>query len=126
MNDKEYLEIMAQLKFIGSVKEGQFLNRTTGKIEQKNYYTRLVRGLVYRQENGQTCAFYCQDVVARALKLLDKYKGIQGEDEFVTLIKQYISEAKVGIAHLRDTHEENNLAFAAFDSIIVRINQRLK
>jgi hypothetical protein len=95
-------------------------------VENKNIYTTAVRGVFYRQETGKSSAAYCCNVIARSLKLLDKYKNIQGADEFVNIIRQYILEAKEGITHLKNTHKDNNLAYALFDIAIVTINQRLK
>jgi len=126
MNDTDYLTIMSELKFIGSVGEGQFLNSTTGKIENKNVITCLIRSFSYPTETGQTSAKFCMHVISKALRLLDKYSKLEGADEYVKMIKNYILNAKKSIGHLKETHADNHLAYATFDSIIVTISQCIK
>lgn len=125
MDDQEYLSIMAELRFIGSVGENQFLNCTTGKIVSKNIFSCVSRQIWYKQENGQTCSRYCKNVIIRALRLYDKYKEIEGMSEYIKSIKKYIEDAKIGMEHLKNTHANNTLAFATFDSIIDCIKQRI-
>uniref|UniRef100_A0A6C0JWD5 Uncharacterized protein n=1 Tax=viral metagenome TaxID=1070528 RepID=A0A6C0JWD5_9ZZZZ len=125
MNDGDYLCVMSELKFIGSVKEGQFLNSTTGRIENKNILSCLVRQFMYPQETGQTSAKFCMNTTAKALKLLSKYKNIQGSEEYVKIIIKYITDAKIGMTHLKETHSDNNLAYAIFDFAITNIIQTI-
>lgn len=125
MDDQEYLSIMAELRFIGSVSEGDFLNITAGKVEPKNIVTCLTRQFWYRNEGGQTTAKYCKSVIVKALKLFDKYNQIDGCDQYVKSICKYINDAKTGMIHLKNTHSSNTLAFALFDSIIDCINSRI-
>lgn len=125
MNDDEYLLVMADLKFISSVGENQFINLTNQSIENKNFFTQSIRRYYYRNETGQSTAKYCRAVIVRALKLYDKYVKEQNMSEFTQTIRKYIICAKIGIDHLKQTHSTNNMAYAIFDSIIVTIQQRL-
>lgn len=128
MNDQEYLNIMAELKFIGSIHDNQFINLTSKSIENKNLLTSALRELRkywYNTESGQASAQYCRDVIVRALKLYDKYTKEPGLTEFAKTIRKYIISAKIGMEHLKQTHFHNNMAYALFDTIIVTIEQRL-
>lgn len=126
MNDVQYLTTMSELKFISSVGENQFVNLTSGIIENKNYLTCFSRQIWYKQETGLASAKYCRDVIIKAFTLLEKYNGMENMDEYVKTIKQYINDAKIGMDNLKKTHGLNNMAFAMFDSISVAIQQKLK
>lgn len=125
MNDIQYLTTMSELKFISSVGENQFLNLTSGIIENKNYLTCISRQIWYKHETGPATAKYCRDVIIRAFTLLEKYSGMKDMDEYVKTIKKYINDAKIGMDHLKQTHGSNNMAFAMFDSISVAIQQKI-
>lgn len=125
MNDEQFLRIMGELKFIGSVQEGQYLNVTSGRIENTNWFTKLVRSVQYPNENGITTARFCSSTITKAIALHEKYSEIAGCEEYVKMIKQYILTAKKSLEHLKKTHETNNLAYATFDFTIVTISQRL-
>lgn len=125
MNDQEYLIVMAKLKFIGSVGENQFINLVNCSIENKNFYTMVVRKIWYKMENGQSTAKYCRDVIVESFKLLDKYVGLPHMTEYAKTIQKYIWEAKIGIDHLKETHASNTMAYAMFDSITVGILQKM-
>ena len=125
MNDQEYLTIMAELKFIGSVGENQYINLTNGSIENKNIYNNMIRKIWYKTENGQATARYCRDVIVKAFKLLDRYVAQENMIEYAKTIQKYIMTAKIGMDHLKETHHTNNMSFAIFDSITVAIVQKL-
>lgn len=130
MNDQEYLNIMSELKFIGSIGDNQFINLTSMTIENKNLLTSALRELRkywYNTESGsgQASARYCRDVIVKALKLYDRYTKEANMTEFARTIRKYIITAKIGMEHLKQTHFHNNMAYALFDTIIVTIEQRL-
>ncbi len=128
MNDQEYLNVMSELRFISSVGEGQFINLTTGQIENKNLLTRTIRKFYYKTESGPATAKYCNGVILRAFKLLDRYTCDKDKHsdthEYAKTIQRYIEEAKIGMDHLKETHKDNNMAFAIFDTIAVAIVKR--
>ena len=133
MNDQEFLNVMADLKFIGSVEENQYINLTNQTIENKNFVTTLIRKYYYnylhhKTENGTATAKYCSAVIIRSFKLLDRYTNQKERHnethEYAKIIQRYIEQAKIGMDHLKETHRGNNMAFAIFDSISVAIIQR--
>lgn len=130
MNDEEYLTVMADLKFISAVGEGQFLNNASGTIENKNWYTCMVRSLYdmysgQKTESGQSSAAYCRKVIVKALLLLQKYQADAELQEYAKTIEAYINDASNGIRHLKKTHEHNYRAYATFDTILVSIGHPL-
>jgi len=125
MNDHEYLCVMAKLKFIGSVGDNQYINLVNNTIENKNFYTMVVRKIWYKLENGQSSAKYCRDVIIESFKLLDKYVGLPHMTEYAKTIQKYIWEAKIGIDHLKETHSANTMAYSMFDAITVGILQKM-
>lgn len=123
MNDQEYLTIMSELKFIGSVGENQYINLSTFTIENRNVYNIIMRKLWYKNESGLSTAKYCRDVITRALNLLKRYEK---DSIYTKTIQSYITDALVGMNNLKTVHEGNHMAYAMFDSISVAISQKIE
>ena len=132
MNDQEYLNVMAELNFIASVGENQYINLTTKQIENRNVFNWALRKWYYnwnhKIEDGTETAKYCRNVVLSAFKLLDRYTCSKDKHaemhEYAKTIQNYILEAKRGMDNLKETHKGNFMANAIFISISVAIVQR--
>ena len=122
MNDRDYLVVLSELKFIASVKPDEFLNTQTGYTEQKTILSTFIRFFKYPDENGKKTAEYCRAVIIKALNLLEMYDKKDESDVYKKQIVQYIMDAREGIRNLKKTHSNNNLAYALFDTIELKIN----
>lgn len=122
MNDRDYLSVLAELKFIASVKPDEFLNIQTGYTEQKNLLSSVIRFFRFPDENGRKTAEYCRTVITKALFLLETYEKKDDSEVYRKHIVQYIADAREGIKNLKKTHISNNLAYALFDTIELRID----
>ena len=126
MDDRLYLSILSELKFIASVGENEFLNTVSGHVEPKNIITSTYRAIQYPNETGKSSAEYCRNVIIKALQLLKSYEDKRESVQYITQIRQYIKKAQDGIKNLKATHSQNNMAYALFDTIDINITERLK
>jgi hypothetical protein len=122
MEDREYLNTMAELKFISQVGDDEFLNTKTGTIEAKNWITSAIRALRFPTENGKCAAEYCRNIVLKGIILYENYK----ETEYEKTIRKNILDVRDAIGRLKKTHATNTLAFTLFEAIQVCIDQHLK
>lgn len=126
MDDRDYISIIADLKFIAQVQDNEYLNTKSGMTEPKNWINSVIRGLKYPGENGKSAAEYCKKAICRGLDLHTKYINTENSEHYVNKIKENILDAKQAIARLKKTHQTNNLAVATFEAIEARIDQHFE
>jgi hypothetical protein len=126
MEDREYITVMSELKFISKVGDGEFLNIQAGTIESSHWINKGYRKIMFPNETGYATAEYCKNAILKALKLLTKYEEYDNADEYVNKIKKYMIDTRDAIERLKKTHSNNTKAFTLFDTVQVCIDQRIK
>jgi len=126
MDNREFIQVLADLKFISSVKNGDVMYIADRVVVPRSIFTTLYRKYMCENENGKNTAEFYASTLNRAYGLINKYKKMEGSNKFVDHLISQIKEVRVAVDENKKTYKKYPYIDACFDAIKIDIDRALE
>lgn len=125
-NSKEFVKILADLKFIASVKKGDIMYIADRTVAQRTTFSTLYRKYYMKGESGQDTADFISRTLSNTYKLIRRYREIEGSEKHIDHLIEHINYVKQAIDDLKTTYKKHPYIDACFDAIKIDIDRSLE
>lgn len=126
--ESSWENVIGNLKFIGSVREGMKIDVQSMQTMNNDYWTKAWRTVLSRGESRKGALKFIKDVIARALQLCSNY--IDSDDVFFQglgkTVGVEIQDALCGVQALCKTYADDAAYVAKLNALIILVDAKMK
>lgn len=126
MDNREFVKVLADLKFIAGVKKGEIMYIAGRTVAPRTIFSTLYRKYYLKGESGQDTATFITRTLTQTYRMLKKYREMDNAEKYVQHLVDHVKDVRTAIDELRCTYEEHSYIVACFDAIKIEIDQELE
>lgn len=116
--------VINELKFIGKVKKGEKINVKYMCVQPDGIVTKISRTLINPDTRTNALSFI-RNTINKCFSILDYYMKSNNKQLCINIIRD-LENSKQGIHNLKSTYADDTLFCCSIDTLIERIDVRLK
>lgn len=126
MDNRDFITVLADLKFLSSVKEGEVMYVNDRVVVPRSIFTTLYRKYWSDGENGKNTADFYVKTLNKSYHLISKYKQNNGYEKYVEHLIKQIKEVRHAVEANKITYKHYPFIDACFDAIMIDIDRSLE
>lgn len=124
--DKDFVKILADLKFIGSVKKGEIVYIAQRTVAPRTMFSTMYRKYWLKGESGRDTAEFVARTLANTYRLIDQFREGEGMEKYIKHLIDHVKDVRTAIEELQVTYEKYSYIDANFDAILIDIERALE
>lgn len=124
--NKEFVNVLADLKFISSCKKNHVMYIADRKIVPRSLVSTFYRRYLYKNESGLDTVAFITDSLSRCYNLLRKYRTVQGTEKYIFHLVDHVKSVRSAICELKITYEKYPYIDASLDSLLLQIDNSIE
>lgn len=126
MNNAEFIDVLANLKFCASVKEGEIMYIADRVVAPRSVFTTMYRKYMMSGESGRHTADFYATTLSRAYHLILKLKKTESGKKYIDHLIAHIQDVRQAVEANKLTYKKYPYIDACFDAILIDIDRMLE
>jgi len=124
--NKDFVNILADLKFISNCKRGEVMYIQNRQIVSRSLLTTLYRKYITKGESGIDTVNFINDTLSKTYHLILKYQKCENAIKYIQHLIEHIKTVRHAICELKITYEKYTYVDASFDALLLNIDRNLE
>lgn len=124
--NKEFVNILADLKFIGNCKKGDVMYIQDRQVVPRTPWGTFYRKYVVKGESGMDTVNFINETLSKTYKLIINYQKSPNAQKYIEHLIDHIRLVRIAITELKITYSKYTYVDASFDAILLHIDRSLE